>query len=480
PLTQAEVDILKEAGSGLSEETKFKLALFFTGNTREQAEVDSAMTVYRNFAQKCDQELSKISDIKEKGRKLHGLFFSEFIKKQRMEGYQSSGISGLLIKKEYDGNTANLLFSILSERYGFIPEMLLTEGDVAQITSKKTNLSMKILTGRVYLTLRHPDMPEPVSIFTTWENGYDLKIDRDFFENLQKNNPDTAKSADIEFKRYNNGIKASLNETLMLQYKIDKAYEVLDLEFAPGYRRTEMAAQLTDSCEVLIDRAWVWRDIYGFLFPVWKKGEIKPFIDFIQPGLENTRQKCENDSKFKQVAGNLYLFSASEYAKAVDGIRMKKTIKNAYKYIDTASKDYQNDKNWLVGSVHEYLNNVIKKDVIDKEVDNINEIIGSIPEHGTKVEVAASFYYHAGQYYFSKSDFWKAAQFYSNCTGVGENEYKKTCGPNGAVSFYNYAVSSLNENNCTKAENGKDKCFEKFPGDDYCNKTKELVESNCK
>ena len=480
PLTQAEVDVLNQASAGLNEEVRFKLALFFTGDTREKEEVEACFNNYKDFASRCDKELSGIADVKEKGKKLHELCFKEFIIKPRAEGYQSSGTAGLILKKEYDSNTATLLFSILSERYGFIPEILLTDGDIETITSKRTNLSMKVISGRLYLSLKHPELSEPVKIFTVWKDGYDLKIDMDFFNELQKNNPGTVKSADIEFKRYNKGEKVSLNEALLFQYKIDKAYEVVDLEFAPGYRRTEMAATLTDSCEILIDRTWVWRNIYSFLHDKWKNGELMPFIELIQNELERTRSLCEKEPGFIEIAGSLYLYSAFEYANAVNGAKMKETIRNAYKYIDTASKDYKNEKSWLVGSVHDYLNNVIKTNVIDAEVDNVNEIIESIPEHSTKVEVAASFYYHAGQYYFEKNDFWKAGQFFSNCTGVGENEYKKTCEPNGAVSFYNYAVNMLNENNCTKAKNGKDKCFEKFPGADSCNKTKELVEANCK
>lgn len=480
PLTQIEFDTLKKAGEGLDEETKFKLALFFTGDTREKEEVDVCINNYKDFLSRCDKELSAITDVFEKGKKLHELFFREYIHKYREDGYQSSGIAGLILKKEYDSNTASMLFSIISERYGFNPQFTLTEGDQSTITSKRTSLSMKVINGQIYLTLKHPELSNPVNVFVTWKNGYDLKLDMNFFNQLQKDNPKTAKSAQIEHKRYTEGKQVSFNEALLLQYKIDKAYEIVDLDFAPGIRRTEMAALLTDSCEILIDRAWVWRDIYAILYSVWKKGEILPFIELIQTELERTRITCDKEAEFKKVAGSFYLFSATEYARSVNGLKMKESIQNGYKYIDTASENYDSDKSWLMNSVHEYLNNVIKTGVIDSQVDYINEIIESIPEYNTKIAVAASFYYHAGTYYFNKNDFWRSGQFYNSCNKLGENEYKKICENNGAISYLNYAVSSLNNSKCSKAKNGKDECFKKFPDSESCKKVQKLVEDNCK
>jgi hypothetical protein len=480
PLTQIEFDTLKMAISGLDEETKFKLALFFTGNTREKGEVEALFDDYKKFVTHCDKELSSITDLHEKGKKLHELFFKEYIHTQRAEGYQSSGIAGLILKKEYDINSAAMLFSIISERYGFAPQLILTKGDQSVIVSKRTNLSMKVISGQIYLTLHHPELSNPVNVFVTWHNGYDLQLDMDFFKQLQKNNPETVKNAQIEHKRYTEGRKVSLNEALLLQYKIDKAYEVVDLDFAPGIRRSEMAALLTDSCEVLIDRIWAWRDIYSILFSVWKNGEILPFIELIQPELERTRINCDKDAEFKKVAGSFYLFSAAEYARSVNGLKMKESIQNGYKYIDTTSENYNADKSWLINSVHQYLGNVIKTGTIDSQVGYINEIIELIPEHNTKIEVAASFYYHAGTYYFNKSDFWKSAQFYNSCNKLGENEYKKICEDNGAVSYLNYAVSALNNGKCSKAKNGKNECFNKFPDSESCKKTQKLVEDNCK
>ena len=113
-----------------------------------------------------------------------------------------------------------------------------------------------------------------------------------------------------------------------------------DLEWAPGYRRNEIAAHLTDSCEVLIDRAWVWRDIYAIYFALWKKGEILSFFELIQPELDRTVDLCSSNERFRKIAGKLHLYAAREYAVNGRGDQLKKEIKKAFTYLDPASKNY--------------------------------------------------------------------------------------------------------------------------------------------
>jgi len=337
---------------------------------------------------------------------------------------------------------------------------------------------MSVFNGTIYTTLSHPDLENSINIYVNWERGFDITIDKDFFVKLVKDNAHI-KDADLEYKRYKEAKKYDLNEMLIRQYKIDKAYEVVDLEFAPGFRRTEMAAQLTDSCEVLIDRAWVWREIYSLLHSVWEEGEMLPFIELIEVELERTRKLCETDKMFKKVAGSLYLFSATEYAKSGNGEKLKAAIAKAYSFIDIQDKNYKNSRSWLVNSVHNYMDFVIEKGLIEKEVDNVNVIINSIPDNKTKKEVLAVFYYHAGQSFFKKEDYWKAGYFNSKCAQIKESKYLKTCVGNGAVSYLNYSIYALNDGKCSKAKKGLKSCNEKFPNSEICKKIADLVEDNC-
>ena len=479
PLNQFEYDTFNKAKKGLDEETKFKLALFFTGDSRSQEEFTATWNNYQNFIKKCDQGTSSVQDIKEKGKIIHKLFVEIFIKNHRERGYQSKGIGGLILSQEYDMNTSALLFGLVAEKYGFSVKYFITKGDKDVITSKRTKLSMEMITGSIYTQISHPDLENPVNVYVNWETGYNITLDKDFFIKLKKDNPDIIKDADLEYKRYQEAKVYSLNEMLIRQYKIDKAYEVVDLDFAPGFRRTEMAAQLTNSCEILIDRAWGWQEMYYLLHKMWKEGENLPFVDLIQNELERTRTLCEKDESFKRVAGSLYLYSAQEYAQNGNGEKLKTAIANAYKYIDTKADDYENHKSWLIHSVHNYLDKIIEKGLIDQEVDNVNIIIHSIPDVKTQKAVLASFYYHAGQSFFKKEDYWKAGYFYKKCSEFDEGNYKKTCVGNGAISYLNYAVGGLNNGKCSKAKKGLKSCNEKFPESEYCKEIQKLVESNC-
>lgn len=478
PLNEYEYETFSKAKKELDETTKFKLALFFTGNSRSREEFTASWNNYQNFIKKCENSIASAKDIKEKGKIIHKLFFETFMKNPRPEGYQSKGIGGLILSNEYDSNTSSLLFGLTAEKFGFSVEYALAEGDKDRITSKRTGLSMDVFTGTIYTTVSHADLESPVNVYVNWSNGFDVVTDKEFFIKLKKDNPHI-NDADLEYKRFKEAKKYSLNEMLLRQYKIDKAYEIVDLDFAPGLRRTEMAAQLTDSCDVLIDRVWAWREMYHLLHNMWQEGENLPFIDLISKELERTRSLCDKEPNFKKIAGSLYLYSAQEYSHIADGKNLKTAIANAYKYIDTEAENYKILKSWLINSVHTYLDKIIERGLIEQEVDNVNIIIHSIPDVKTQKAVLASFYFHAGQSFFGKEDFWKAAQFYKKCSEFDEGNYKKTCLGNGAVSYLNYAVTSINNSKCSKAKKGLKKCNENFSGSEYCKDIESLVKKNC-
>ena len=59
------------------------------------------------------------------------------------------------------------------------------------------------------------------------EQRVDVKQNMDFFRKLFKSNPDKEGSPEVDFKRYQERKLYTLDEALMLEYKIDKAYEVV-------------------------------------------------------------------------------------------------------------------------------------------------------------------------------------------------------------------------------------------------------------
>jgi len=480
PLTQVEMETLVKAKNALDNETQLVLALFFTGTTREKSEVDSSLAVYRNFIAICDKELGVISDTKEKGRKLHELFFKQFIGSFRKQDSVSSGIAGLLLKREYDTNTASLLFALVAEKYGFSADISVTEDDVSEIRSAKTGLSIEIYSGKSYLTLKHKEMFSAIQVLPFLKNGYDPYINMEFFENLHKSNPAEFAEPEVEFKKYYKRKILSFKEDIFLQYKIDKGNESFDAELSPFQRRVEMAATLSDSCEVLIDRIRAWRNIHTFILQRKKTGELLSFIDTINTELDRTGKICKDEPGFTETSWDLFLFSAFEYANAVQGAGMEITIRNAYNFLSTTSENYDKKKILLAGAINLYMNQVIKTGLIEKELEYVTGIIDAIPDNRTRMEVSSSFHYKAGEYYFNTKDHWRSGQFYADCAFIENNPYKKICIQKGVEELYKYAEKSLENKICATASDARDKCLEKIHDKEACAKITQLVNNTCK
>ena len=478
-LTQIEMETVIKAKSSTDNETLLVLALLMTGNTRERSEIDAALSIYRNFTAVCDKELTSITDAKEKGKKLHELFFRQFIGSFRKQGSVSSGVAGLLLKREYDTNTASLLFAVAAEKYGFSPIISVTEGDITKITGSRTGLSIDVFSGKSYLELKHKDLFSAIIVLPFLEKGYDPYINIDFFDNLHKSDPAVFGDPAIEFKQYYRKKTFTLQEALLFQYKAGNG-ESFETEKSPFNRRVEMAAILTDSCDVLMDRVWAWRNIHAFILERKKSGELLSFVDTISPELDRTGRLCGDDSRFEQSAWDLFLFSAFEYGNAVNGAGMKITVKNAYGFLSTSSKDYDKKRMLLAGSIHLYMDQVIKTGVIEKELEHVVGIIDAIPENRTRMEVSSSFYYKAGEYYFNKKDHWRAGQFYADCAFIDGNPYKKICIQKGVEELYKYAEKSLENKICAKASDARDKCLEKIHDKEACAKITQLVDNTCK
>ncbi|HRZ79855.1 MAG TPA: hypothetical protein P5044_07605 [bacterium] len=475
-LTQAEMETVIKAKTATDNETLLVLALLMTGSTRERPEIDAALSVYRNFTAICDKELNSIADAKEKGRKLHELFFRQFIGTFKKNG---TGVAGLLLKKEFDTNTASLLFAVAAEKYGFSPKISVTEEDSTKITSSKTGLTVNVFSGKSYLELKHKDLFSSVIVLPFIEKGYDPYINMDFFENLQKSGLAGFEDAAVEFKEYYRKKPFSLQEALLLQYKADNG-DSFETEISPFNRRVEMAAVLTDSCDVLMDRVWAWRNIHAFILERKKSGELLSFVDTISPELDRTGRLCGDDSRFAQSAWDLFLFSAFEYGNAVNGAGMKTAVRNAYSFLSTTSKDYDKKRMLLAGSIHYYMNQVIKNDVIEEQLEHAVSVIDAIPENRTRMEVGSSFYYQAGEHYFKKKDHWRAGQFYAECAFIDGNPYKKICISKGADELYQYAVDSIEKNICATASDAVEKCFEKIQDKPSCSKIKDTYDNACK
>lgn len=479
PLMPIEMGALMKAKDDLDHVTQVVLSLFLTGEVKDQQEINVALNAYSGFIELCDKELCAITDIKKKGKKLHELFFKQFIGSFRT-GSVSSGTSGLLTNREFDTNTATLLFAIIAGKYGFSAKISVVEGAVTEIKSQRTGLSINVFSGKSYLELTHKNIYSSVQVFPYLENGYDPYINLGFFENLCKLNPEVFNEPEVEFKKYYKRKPLSFEEALLLQYKIDKTAEVIDLEFAPINKRIEMAAVLTDSCEVLIDRVWAWRNIYSFLLEKKVFGEKIAFLDIINTELERAGELCENEPEFAESVWDLFLFSAFEYANAVDGAKLKGSIRNGYKFLSTASKDYGNKKLGLANSVNYYINKVIENGVIENELANVKGVIGVILESKTRIDAASSFYYQAGEYYLKKKDLWRAGQFYADCAFIEENQYKSSCIQKGGTALYDYAVESMKKGVCATVADARNKCMEKIPDKYMCERIKVLYDRNCR
>lgn len=479
PLTPIEMGVLIKAKTEFDDETKMVLTLFLTSDVREGEEIGAAVNAYREFIALCDKELSTIKDAKEKGKKLHALFFKQFIGSFRKKGSGNSGIAELILKKEFDTGTASMLFAIIAQKYGFSPQISFTKSGDREIRNSNTGLSINISSGKAYLALKHPDMYSLVQVFPFLENGYDPYVNLGFFENLKKLFPDEFEDPGTEFKKYYKRESVFFEEKLLLQYKIDRINESTDTEDAPIHRRIEMAALLTDSCEILLDRVLAWRNIYTFILGKKIPGEMLVFIDTIQNELGRTADLCGNETGFDELAWELFLFSSFEYANSLDGKKLKDALIKGYQFLSTSAKNYENKKAFLANALNYYLNKVIQTGVIEKELENVKSAIGAIPVTETRTEAASSFYYKAGEYFLAQKDLWRAGSFYAECAFVYGGEHQKTCIQKGVDTLYKYALNCVNRGVCATASDARNKCLEKMPDKNECKKITDLYDQKC-
>jgi len=479
PLTPIEMGALIKAKTEFDDEAKMIISLLLTSDIREGEEIAAAVNAYREFIALCDKELSTIKDAKEKGKKLHALFFKQFIGTMRKKESENSGIAGILLKKEYDTNTAAMLFAIIAQKYGFAPDISFTKGRENELLNRNTGLSVKISSGKAYIALKHRDMFSPVQVFSFLENGYDPYVNLGFFENLKNLFPDEFDDPGTEFKKYYRRESVFFEEKLLLQYKIDRINENADTEDAPIHRRIEMAAFLTDSCEILLDRVWAWRNIYTFILGKKIPGEMLVFIDTINPELNRTAELCGSETGFDELAWELFLFSSFEYANSLDGKKLKDALIKGYQFLSTSAKNYENKKGFLANALNYYLNKVIQTGVIEKELVNVKSAIGAIPVTEIRTEAASSFYYQAGEYYLKSKNNWRAAEFYAECAFVYGGQYQNTCIQKSVDLLYKYAVDSLNRGVCATASDARNKCLEKIPDKNECKKIIDLYNQKC-
>jgi len=479
PLNQKEMETLIKAKENFDDEAKILLSIFLTGDLKQQEAIEAALNVYRKFIQLCDKELASISDAKEKGKKLHELFFKQFIGKPRKKGAPSTGIPGILLIKEYDTNSANLLFAIIAEKYGFSAEIAVVEGDVAEIKGKSIGQSISVIYGKSYLTLKHKEMFSAVNIFPFLENGYDFYINMGVFDDLHKSKPDLFDNPTVELQKYYKKSPSTLNEVILLQYKKDKAAEIIESESALVLKRIEMAAHLTDLCEVLLDRLWAWRNYHFFILERNIPGELLSFIETINEELHRTDEHCSNLSGFEEGAWDFYLFSAFEYANAVKGAKMKPNIVKGYKYLPPITDNYENKKNLLSRALYHYVKLVIERKMIESELTNVANIIEIIPVEQTRIDVAATFYHDGGEFYLQMKNYWEAGKFFAECAFAGESRFKRICVNKGVAALYQYASISLDKGVCATAADARDKCLEKISDKKACAQIVEKYNKTC-
>jgi hypothetical protein len=479
PLTQIEMGALIKAKMDPDNESQMVLSLFFTGDIREGEEIGASIGAYRTFIELCDTELAKIKDAKEKGKKLHELFFKQFIGSPRKKDAPSSGIFGLLTKKEYDANTAALLFAIIAQKYGFTSEISFTKGIVEEIVNQKTGLSIKIFSGKAYLTLKHKEMYSPAQVIPFLEDGFDPYINLSFFENMHEKNPSEFEDAQTELGKYYKRMPLTFEKALLFQYKIDKLNETAETENPPMNRRIEMAAHLTDLCDIHLDRIRAWRNTYPFILQKKIPGEMFSFIDTINSELNRTAELCKDEPDFEDLAWDLFLFSAFEYSDSLDGVKLKTALFNGYRFLSTSSKDYEKKKVFLANSLSHYLNKIISSDVIEKELATVKDVIAAVPVTEIRTGSASSFYYQSGEHYLAKKDLWRAGQFYAECSFVYGGQYQKICIQKGVDSLYKYAQTCLGRGVCATASDAVSKCMEKIPDKKECQKIKDLYDQQC-
>ena len=181
-----------------------------------------------------------------------------------------------------------------------------------------------------------------------------------------------------------------------------------------------------------------------------------------------------------KIAGILHLYAAREYALNNKGVELKNEIKHAVTYLDTKDKEYKNNRQILINAVHFYLKRVVESGDLQKDVANINTIISSIPDKKLQFEVAAAFYFHAGQFFFKKSKFVDSADFYNRCVKMGESQYLKVCEKNATISYLNRAAIAINNSKCSKAKKANEECNKRYPNSEVCKQVEKLVGDNCK
>ncbi len=479
-LNEIEMQSLIRAKNNLDDEAKLLLSIFLTSDFRDPEPINACLNVYRKFVAKTDKELEKISGVREKGEKLHELFFKQFINKPRGKGSRSSGIPGVLLLKEYDVNTANFLFAIIAERYGFSSVFSFVEGDKTEIVSNQTKLKMSVITGKSYLSINHDELFSPIAVVPFLKNGYELFINMGFFGEIHESHPEFFEDAATELRRYYKKVDIPFEDALFLQYKIDKAEENINSIDAPIHRRVEMAALFTDSCEVLIDRVWGWRNMYPMLMKKDVPGKLIAFVDNIREEFERTEELCGNEARFVEAAWDLYLFSSFEFANFADGEKMKRNIKQAYYHLSPIAEDYGRKKLFLTRAVYQYINLTVQSGLIMRELENVKKIVDIIPENDKRTEMAASFYFQAGEYYLERNDMWMAGQFYADCAAQEHKKYQHQCLQKGLSSLYSYAQISIKNGRCALAADARDVCLNKMPNKDVCNLIVNLHSKNCR
>jgi hypothetical protein len=479
PLNKIEMDSIIKAQNNFDHEAKLLLSIFLTSNFRDSEPVNACLNVYRKFIAKCDKELSEISDPKEKAEKLHQLFFKEFIKTPREKNGVGSGMAGILLIKEYDVNTANLLFGIIAAKYGYSIEMSFAETEANELKSS-TGLIMNGFSGKSYLTLKHEKLYSGITLIPYLEKGFDVYINLGFFDELHKSHGTLFDSASVELQRFYKKKDFDLRNMLFLSYKINKVNEEIDSEHASIHRRVEMAALFSDSCDILIDRLWVWRNIYPILMKKDIPGELTAFVKTINSELQRTEKICGDELEFAGFAWDLFLFSSFEFANVVDGENMKKNVINAYKYLSPAAVDYEKKKHFLTRSIYHYIDEVVKNNLINREFQNAKEIIDAILENDIRNEVFSYFYSKLGEYYLNRKDYWRAGQYYTECAFHEHRKYQHQCTQKGLNALHTYAESCIKNGVCATAADARDLCLEKMPNKDVCRLIENLYNKNCK
>jgi TolA-binding protein len=205
-----------------------------------------------------------------------------------------------------------------------------------------------------------------------------------------------------------------------------------------------------------------------------------PVPELIQKELNRTTKLCNKEKRFIKIAGILHLYAAREYALNGKGIALKNEIQKAVTYLDKNAKEYENNRKLLINALHTYLNKMVKSGAFKAEVENINGIISSIPDRKLQFEVAATFYYHAGQFFFSQSQFQSSSEFFDRCVKMGESQFKKVCEKNASIAYLNQTAIAVNNNKCTTAKNSVKQCKEHYPDAEACKQAEKMVNENCK